>query len=399
MPENPWEQAHAAPLSELPIRHPDCCAAARLRLPSRLPGGKSMKNKNHFRAALAFFAATAATATAVNAAEPRTDDSDLHGTAKPFAIRNVPIELTPDEIISEDSPGPVILRFLRADHGTLVPMRALPIAVNRETVRTDANGGAVLPACSGDAMITVTLTDSSFSVTDGSQAYRITARVPCDRGSRLLFKEDSDAGQALGIWQIAELAKSKLAESTGLAFWSRPITFVWPAEGDYYSWGSVHLTRGDHWDVVGHEMGHAIYDLADIGQFGGGQHRIDECYSTSLALSEGWASYFAGWVRLGLDDADARFEYMVPRRAPIRFETIPEDVCQGETNEWRVIGFFWDLIDLHADGESGAEAFARVWQALAGSNVGSANGARKRLEAAGFDPALVQLIWELNFRK
>jgi hypothetical protein len=151
--------------------------------------------------------------------------------------------------------------------------------------------------------------------------------------------------------------------------------------------------------VVAHELGHGIYDLAGIGVFGGGPHKIDECNSKALALSEGWASYFAGWVNVDLADPDARFEYMVPRRAPIQFENIPADVCKGESNEWRVIGFFWDLIDLHRDEEQIEESFAKTWNALAGKRVSNASEAARLIEKAGIPRDLVRLAWELNFQQ
>ena len=82
---------------------------------------------------------------------------------------------------------------------------------------------------------------------------------------------------------------------------------------------------------MAHEIGHAIYDQADIGVSGGGRHRIDECYTNALALSEGWATFFAGWLNLRLNDQDARFEFLVPRRAPIRLENIPSDLILSRT--------------------------------------------------------------------
>jgi hypothetical protein len=134
-----------------------------------------------------------------------------------------------------------------------------------------------------------------------------------------------------------------------------------------------------------------------LGAFGGGQHKIDECYSTEMALSEGWASFFSAWVSIDLKDPDAKFEYMVPRRAPIQIENIPSDVCRGETNEWRVSSFFWDLVDLHMDGETAEESFARAWNPLLNQGVNSPREARKKLEAAGIDAELIQVLWGQNF--
>jgi hypothetical protein len=315
---------------------------------------------------------------------------------------NVSLTLTPDEIRTAPSQGHLTVQLVRESGGLLTPIQGLELTLNGSTTRarTNEEGSVSFPTCTkGAATVTATLTDEKFKIgQSSSQPYRLLATVSCDQHHTLYFKSDSDAGQAMGIFQVVSTAKRKLEETVDLAFWSSPIQFVWPSGGDYYSWGTVNLTRGDHWDVVGHEMGHAIYDLADIGAFGGGQHKIDECYSEALALSEGWASYFSAWVSVDLQDSDARFEFMVPRRAPIRFENVPEDVCKGHTNEWRVNAFFWDLVDLNEDGEGGAETFARVWTSLLKSNSRSAKDASTRLERAGLAQGLLNLVWELNFR-
>jgi hypothetical protein len=144
-------------------------------------------------------------------------------------------------------------------------------------------------------------------------------------------------------------------------------------------------------------MGHAIYDQAGIGGFGGGQHYIDRCYSEVLALSEGWASYFSAFVSADLRDVDAKFEYMVPRRAPIRFENIPADVCGSSTNEWRVNGFLWDLIDYHDDGETMSDAFVKLWNDTAGAHASSLVALKTRLIQKGWDADQLETIWKLNF--
>jgi hypothetical protein len=294
------------------------------------------------------------------------------------------------------------------DHGRATPVSELTFTFSTSTgsaqLTTDSQGVIRLPAryrCStSSTRVTAELINEQFQVesTRDFHNYKIAADLPCTGSAKLVFKQDSNAGQALGIWQVAIRARTALKAAVGLGFWTSKITFAWPANGDYYSFGTVHITRGDYWDVVGHEMGHAIYDQADLGGFGGGSHKIDECYTKTLALSEGWASFFSGWVNVSLADPDAKFEYMVPRRAPIRFENIPADVCTGEANEWRVTGFFWDLIDLHADGETTAESFARLFSALKGSHVSSTSAAMTQLEKSGIDPNGLRTAWSLNFQ-
>jgi hypothetical protein len=331
------------------------------------------------------------------------DDSDLTGPVSRRRPEAPPLELKADQVQSTASAtGDLAVKILREDHGALTPVSALTLAARSVSALTGLDGSARLQsACSGSdqrVVLTATLANKFFSVRNDDGPYSISFEAPCRGEVTATFKSDSNGGQALGIWQIAEKARAKLEASIGLDFWKSSLDFNWPADADYYNWGQVHITRGDHWDVVGHEMGHGIYDLGELGQFGGGPHKIDECYSPEMALSEGWASYFSGWVSVDLNDADAKFEYMVPRRAPIRFETIPADVCAGERNEWRVTGFFWDLIDLHDDGESMSSAFSQVWDALKGSRVRTTSEAKERLEKAGMDPTLVETIWKLNFR-
>ncbi len=226
--------------------------------------------------------------------------------------------------------------------------------------------------------------------------YYIMDKIECGKTTTWTFEETSEQGQAIGIYYQAYLAMTKLKELNLLESWNRRIDFKWPSNGDYYSFGSVNITRGDYWDVVGHELGHAIYDLADIGAFGGGSHRIDECYSTELALSEGWASFFSAWLNVKLDDSDAKFEFLVQRRAPIRFENIPSDVCSGQRNEWRVTGFLWDIIDHNNDGESARITFKELWNVTLNRNYYTTKEIAYDLKKI-MDPLLVNIVWKNNF--
>jgi hypothetical protein len=145
---------------------------------------------------------------------------------------------------------------------------------------------------------------------------------------------------------------------------------------------------------VTHELGHAVMDGAMTAHTSGGSHKIDECYSEGLAWSEGWASFFAAAVNLSPDDADAKFEFMVPRRAPIRVEIVPGDVCKGTASEWRVFAGLWDLYDRHEDGlDRVALGFGPIWKGVTSGTTSSVLDAY-RLIATPLDPATRRLTDE-----
>ena len=205
--------------------------------------------------------------------------------------------------------------------------------------------------------------ESPFFTVKQRRPYEIQLNLTCGHMNTFTFTHDGHSGQALNIFNIAKTATLKMKKNKTISFWKRKIDIIYPGRGDYYSRGTVHITKGHFWDVVGHELGHALYDMANIGVMEGGRHRIDQCYTKGLALSEGWASFFSAWISVGLNDPDAKFEYMVPRRAPLHFENIPSDVCQGEKNEWRVTGFLWDLIDLNEDQDDTLKiSFRDFWE-------------------------------------
>ena len=227
------------------------------------------------------------------------------------------------------------------------------------------------------------------------KTYKLEISGECGKSNRLIFEHDSANGQAMGVIDILETAITKFKAIDRLGFWKKRLRVVWPGGGDYYSWGILYITKGHYWDVVGHELGHAIYDMARIGRMGGGSHRIDECYNDALALSEGWASFFSAWLKVDLKDPDAKFEYMVPRRAPLEIEHVPSDVCLGPKNEWRVYAFLWDLIDQNQDNESIDENFAKIWDSTFKKNFSSISKMKKAFERE-YDPILVNLVWNQN---
>lgn len=353
----------------------------------------------------AFFATsligTPTSASFVNEPFP-TDDTDLSGFPATPPLKNSP-HIEADQIHVSEIPSGMEIEVVREENNALAPVEGLSLLVSGEgtTAVTDSNGVATFSACTvkgRNVTLKAELRTSHFEIqTPDQKLYQLSLEARCGTRTQLHFKTDTHGGQAMGIWQIAFLGRKKLAETVGLEFWKSNLKFVWPSGGDYYFLRSVHLTRGDHWDVVGHEMGHAIYDLAAIGALGGGSHKIDECYTPTLAFSEGWASYFSAWVRVPLNDPDAKFQYLVPRRAPIRFENVPSDVCHGPNNEWRVTSFLWDLVDLHSDGEHLEETFALLWNALKNTRTRSAGAAASLLEKAGMKSEDIQIAWVLNF--
>ena len=332
-----------------------------------------------------------------------SDDTDL----SPPTFRETSFAgnaLKPDSIEEVGPAQGMRVQFVRRVKGVEIPVSGLSFKIQTHLDGSIQNlisneGGVIEDSgCKKPSFMTTAVFEAPrFRVSTGGASYELDLSLKCGIAQKVVFNEDSPAGQVVGIWQKASLGQERLQQSVGLEFWKRQIEFTWPGKGDYYSGDQVNLTAGHHWDVVSHEFGHAIYDQARIGVFGGGQHYIDQCYSEAMAISEGWASFFAGWLNLELSDPDAKFEFMVPRRAPIRFETIPADVCGKSTNEWRVIGFFWDLVDTHEDQETLSESFGHLWKDLAGARVPSARRARDLLLQKGWDRAKVDEVWKLNF--
>lgn len=318
--------------------------------------------------------------------------------------------LIPDSIQNQGSTTGALIQIVRMVKNQAMPVSGLRLnatfTTNRNArqgkvvseVMTDVYGRIQIPVCDQSTINFSTLfKDSRYDIASGNKIYRLEFNVPCSAKCIILFKEDSPAGQVVSIFQVIQRALYTLAQVSDFKFWDRPIHFQFPSDGDYYINDYVNLTLGHQWDVVGHEMGHAIYDQANIGSFGGGPHKIDECYSAAMALSEGWASFFAAWIHIDLRDNDAKFEYLVPRRAPIRFENVPSDVCGKSTNEWRVTSFFWDLIDLNQDGEVSQVEAKKLWDDLLIARSTSVKSAAERLLSRGWNKDQLLSVWKLNF--
>ena len=342
--------------------------------------------------------------------QPWSDDRHLSSGAR-FRNLNVETNLVPDSLRKIGAHSAIKLHFLRAIKKNWTPLIALPLAGSTSAVKrpryqdprvpvmTDANGILEIAQCTPgqEVKIQLVLSNNYFKVVSQKKIYSVNVQIPCGTEAAIQFNEDSLAGQALGIWQVAQLGGTQLSTISDLRFWKKQITFFFPESADYYVSNTVHITLGHQWDVVGHEMGHAIYDQANVGAFGGGEHKIDQCYSSALAFSEGWASFFSAWVQIPINDPDAKFEYMVPRRAPIRIENVPPDVCGRSQSEWRVMSFLWDLVDVNNDGEVSAVAMNRLWNDLLNANARSVEEAVQTLVKKGWDPAVLKIAWNLNF--
>ena len=311
-------------------------------------------------------------------------------------------KLVPDKVIqSKGRADQVSVKLILKRNGLNVPIPGLDFSISPEGSRhqTNAQGEFVFTCQSISVKVfEAALKAEHFSVITGWRSYRLSFEAKCGEKIQVFFDEAGPNGQAMAIYETLVRAREKLKNSVGLDFWKKQIKVVWPANADYYSFGRVHVTNGHHWDVVGHELGHAIYDQANIGAFGAGQHRIDQCYTETLALSEGWASFFSAWLFIDLDDADAKFQYMVPRRAPLRIEHVPQDVCEGPKNEWRTTAFFWDLVDLNNDSETTDYTFSEIWNATVNKRSKSMKDVVNELLQADFSRAELDEVWRLNFK-
>ena len=295
------------------------------------------------------------------------------------------------------APGTLSGRVLLADRtGALWPARSAKVRLAGTPgawTMVGADGGFVLTGARAGVSnkISVSLDNPRWAFRSGrGQAYAWEAGPFADGADvGRLSPVPGTENSKLGVLHLTYLdALDFLAREATDGWWKKPLTVVWPGGADYFEPGAwtLHLTDPNAWDVVLHELGHAVMDGAMDARTSGGSHKIDECYSAGLAWSEGWATFFAGAVRLSPDDPDAKFEFLVPRRAPIRLENVPADVCRGPNNEWRAAAGLWDLYDRNPEaGDAVSLPFRTLWAGITGGVTGSVGDAWE-LTAAGLDP-------------
>ena len=274
--------------------------------------------------------------------------------------------------------------------GLDAPARLVEVAAvgpGGELARTEtADDGSwtlQVPSASGPVSVRFRLKNALWAVVDpaSGQPYEWEAAP----GSFRLEPGTQNAKLGWIHLQFLEARDFLAKQGVLTGWWKNRLAVNVPGSGDFFSPGSfsLDLTQPEAWDVNLHELGHAVMAAGTRSFGGGGAHKIDECYNQGLAWSEGWATFFAGAVRLSSADADAKFQYLVPRRAPIRIENVPDDVCRGDSNEWRVAAGLWDLYDVHEDGRDHvAVSFQRLWKALEGQAMGSFPDAWTRIQKA-----------------
>lgn len=331
--------------------------------------------------------------------ESITDDSDLSHGFRPQSVSRLEQEAL--------TVGPEGHSYATRQRSAPRPLNAQSLSIQGRLVFEDQQGqvqaGALATASlyQGRRRVASTLTaaDGSYSFQLPAEGeYKVVFHFENPRwkiskyrwdGPSGRFSQASDLGETLLVpgsenakaaW-IHHVYLKTLAlferEQVNLDWWQRQIDTIWPARGDYYTGYTVHMTGAEQWDVNGHEIGHAIYAQALNARSRGGYHKIDECYNGTLALSEGFATFLSGAMHLEKNDPDARFdEYLVPRRAPIRVENVPDDVCPGSKNEWRVASAFWEIYDSHADGKDDMQiGLSTIFTALGRRNRPTANDA------------------------
>jgi hypothetical protein len=253
------------------------------------------------------------------------------------------------------APNKAQIQIILDVDGVSTPIRGLRIQWGTQFTQTDDNGLAEFPECSTAVEATAILrVDAAFQIEPLNKSKPYIAHFPivCGQGLLAKFENQSTGGEAFGAFRVARLAYDRIQQSAGSTGWRGFLKIVTHNGASYYDIlkDIVFVSYGHEWDVVAHEIGHFVYDQFKIGEFGTGFHRVSSCYNSTLALSEGWASAFAAWLLFPTDAPNTSFKYLAGGGI-FQLESVPETVCKGPNNEWRVAAFIWDLLDQHDDGE------------------------------------------------
>ena len=176
-------------------------------------------------------------------------------------------------------------------------------------------------------------------------------------------------GDAPGIDTIYQAATAlwRAFKADGMnAVRDEPIQITYPNTSDVCShkdgngnaapWSCSQADNGKIWliakhaktGVVQHEMGHSIHSYYWNGSMpsgSGGDHSLQLCYNTGLALSEGFADFLTYWVQFDRASTGPQDGYL-----KYNIETPGPGFCSGSMNETWVSAIFWDMHDTHNDG-------------------------------------------------
>lgn len=178
---------------------------------------------------------------------------------------------------------------------------------------------------------------------------------------------DANNSGALNIWDVTVSANAYAKASSGTApprvsiYWQKGRNRSKDAQSYYGSDNAgnpIIVMAGatddpDEYDdmVIGHEYGHFVMGKLSTDDTPGGNHRLDERVVPTLALSEAWATFFAGATlnRSLYIDTDGAREPSVS----YSFETPPstcpkgtsDSTISGNVNEVTANAVIWDILD------------------------------------------------------
>ncbi|MFZ4440118.1 MAG: hypothetical protein ACOYOS_16955 [Syntrophales bacterium] len=215
-----------------------------------------------------------------------------------------------------------------------------------------------------------TLKQTVVNSKNATYAYK-SSTIDCDSevsktGLNLQVKADNNSG-AFNIWDVAVSANTYAKTSTGTAppevkiLWNKGAQAKAGKSGSFYTTDNIsnlpliamtgEKSDPDEWDdmVIGHEYGHFVMEQYSTDDSPGGEHNGRSL--PTIALSEGWATFFAGAClgrSLYIDtdgDGAASVSYSFetpPKKTPLG--TLDGDL-DGATDEIAVNAVLWDLFD------------------------------------------------------